>query len=189
MESHKKEENVISVKCFPTIIAIILRVSDPDLGCEPPSDFCRIYWIRRHIYEWIGTLAECKEFHRNNVGWLNFVVIVTVQKLLASFLSLLLIRKKCSIYIARRKLSTQVSMGGLIMTVRISLAQYRLHRMIVLTDVCTVLNYQSKTLDDTAGYGVNLKVSIRLIFLEAIFILSCVISNPNNKEWRVTEFI
>ena len=137
---------------------------------------------RRHIYEWIGTLAECKEFHRNNVGRPNLVAIVTVQKQLASFLSLLLTRKECSIYIARRKLSTQVLMGGLTMTKRITLAQYRLHRMIILTDVRIALDYQSKALDNTAGYGDNLEISIGHIFLEAIFILSCVISNPGSKE-------
>ena len=133
---------------------------------------------RRHTYEWIRTLAECKEFHRNNVGRPNLVAIVTVQKQLASFLSLLLIRKECSIYIARRKLST----GDLTMTKRITLAQYRLHRMIILTDVRIALDYQSKALDNTAGYGDNLEISIGHIFLEAIFILSCVISNPGSKE-------
>ena len=137
---------------------------------------------RRHTYEWIGILAECKEFHRNNVGRPNLVAIVTVQKQLASFLSLLLIRKECSIYIARRKLSTQVLMGGLTMTKRITLAQYRLHRMIILTDVRIALDYQSKALGNTAGYGDNLEISIGHIFLEAIFILSCVISNPGSKE-------
>ena len=86
-------------------------------------------------------------------------------------------------------MSTQVSMGGLTMTERITLVQYRLHRMIILTDVCIALNYQNKALATPARYGDSLRISIRYIFLEAIFILSCVISNPNNKEWRVTEFI